>query len=380
MKSSATIFLRKDHQKPDGSYTIYLRVIINRKKKDHSLQISVPEKYWNEKKCEVKGSWTDSHRHNLRIKKSLKKAADILFDHEIKDKHLNIFEFDRLYNNNSNNSKSFYDFVEKQIDLNTGKFSAGTIRTYETQLSKLKKFRTNLEFGQIDIQFIQEYESYMAKTLKNNENTRTKSLKFLSQIINKAIAEGIVEENPFAKNNRKFKRIDGNREYLTLKEIDKLEKLLTSGELKKNKAGVLEYFLFSCYTGLRYSDINQLRYKHISDGKVSIVTEKTKKKVIIPIIKRPEKFLKDGPPEQPVFKVLKDQPTNRYLKEICSDANITKTISFHCSRHSFATNSLELGIPIEVVKSILGHSELRETLIYAKTTNKAIEEAMKKWE
>jgi integrase len=287
--------------------------------------------------------------------------------------------FDKHYKNDSYNSKSFYNYIEKQIRLHIGKFSEGTIHTYKTQLSKLQKYKPRLEFGHIDVDFIKEYDSYMSCTLENNESTRTKSLKFISQIINKAMVDGIVEENPFKKANIRFKRINSNREYLTLKELEVLEKLLAKSNLTKSKTNVLEYFLFSCYTGLRYSDVKQLRYKNIIDGNISIVTKKTQKKVEIPLIPQAKRFVGKGLPEQKVFRVISDQPTNRYLKVICEDAGIKKHISFHCSRHTFATNCLELGISIEVLKELLGHSELRETLLYAKTTNKKKAEAMRKW-
>jgi integrase len=379
MKSSASIFLRKDYQKTDGTNPIYLRIIISGKKKDYSLGVSVLEKHLNAKKYEIKAAHEDSFRFNLLIQKELKKAKDIFFNYAIRDKYLSIPDFDKHYKNDSYNSKSFYNYIEKQIRLHIGKFSEGTIHTYKTQLSKLQKYKPRLEFGHIDVDFIKEYDSYMSCTLENNESTRTKSLKFISQIINKAMVDGIVEENPFKKANIRFKRINSNREYLTLKELEVLEKLLAKSNLTKSKTNVLEYFLFSCYTGLRYSDVKQLRYKNIIDGNISIVTKKTQKKVEIPLIPQAKRFVGKGLPEQKVFRVISDQPTNRYLKVICEDAGIKKHISFHCSRHTFATNCLELGISIEVLKELLGHSELRETLLYAKTTNKKKAEAMRKW-
>jgi len=92
--------------------------------------------------------------------------------------------------------------------------------------------------------------------------------------------------------------------------------------------------------------------------------------VRIPLINRSKPLIPENKPfisrEQKVFHVLTDQPTNRYLKRIMKHSEIDKLISFDCSRHTFATNGLSLGIPLEVIKSLLGHTDIKTNLIYAK--------------
>jgi integrase len=380
MGNSTQLFLRKDYTKKDGTNPIYLRVIINREKKDYSLNISVLPKHWNSKKSAIKLAAPISVQSNLLLQKYIQKAKDIIFKHTIEDKYLNLYEFDKLFKSNSFNNKSFYDFVEKQIKTQKGILTPGTLHIYETQLSKLKQFRISLDFGQIDIPFLKEYENYMATTLNNNINTISKSLSFIRNILNKAIQEGIINENIFNKHKYKLRHAQTKREYLTMSEIEKLEKLLVNKELKPNKENVLKYFLFSCYTGLRYGDVKKLKYKDLENNTVRIITEKKKKPVEIPLSQKAIALAGSGLDNLPVFKVLTDQPTNRYLKEICKTAGIKKNISFHCSRHTFATNCVEMGIPIQVVKELLAHSDIKETLIYAKTTLRAKEEAIRKWE
>ncbi len=377
MGYSAQLYLRTDYTKKNGTNPIYLRIIINRKKKDYSLNISVLPKHWNSKKDEIKMAANDAIQNNLIIQNNLQKAKDIFFDFQIKDKYLNIFEFDRLFNNASFNSQCFYQFANKQIELESGKFSNGTIGTWKTQVSKLIKFRSQLDFGQLDITFIKEYEAYMIKNLSNNENTVSKSMAFLKNMLNRAITEGIIEKNAF--DNYAIKKIQGKREYLNISEIAILEKLLYSNDINDSKKNVLRYFLFSCYTGLRYSDVKRLKHKHIVDGVLKITTQKTKKTVEFPLLPQALSLVDKGLDEMQVFKVLADQPTNRYLKDICTIAGIKKHISFHCSRHSFATNSVDLGVPLEVVQSILGHSEIRETQTYAKITDRQKQVVIDKW-
>jgi site-specific recombinase XerD len=107
---------------------------------------------------------------------------------------------------------------------------------------------------------------------------------------------------------------------------------------------------------------------------------KTKEYITIPLINKAKQLIPEGRFEnQTVFKVLSNQPTNRYLKEIISMAVISKQISFHCARHTFATNSLTLGIPIDIVSKVLGHKNLRTTQIYLHYQLDHITNEMQKW-
>ena len=223
------------------------------------------------------------------------------------------------------------------------------------------------------------YDQYLHQERSNNKNTRIKSLTFVRTFINKAILTGDLSENPI----KQFKigRIEGNREYLNSVEVDKLEQLLQSNKLKQNKANVLRYFLFSCYTGQRYSDIQKLKFSDITNELISIRMTKTQDFVKIPIIPKAIKLLPktNSFEKQKVFKVLSDQATNRYLKDIMLQAGINKTISFHCARHTFATLGLEVGIPVDVVSKLLGHTDLKTTQIYAKYGDKLKIKEMRKW-
>jgi integrase len=100
---------------------------------------------------------------------------------------------------------------------------------------------------------------------------------------------------------------------------------------------------------------------------------KTKDPVSIPLIDKAVKLIgeREGFDAQNVFRVPSNQVANRFLKEIATAAEIDKTVTFHVSRHTFATNSITLGIPIEVVSKLLGHTSLKNTMIYAKVVDGA---------
>jgi site-specific recombinase XerD len=124
---------------------------------------------------------------------------------------------------------------------------------------------------------------------------------------------------------------------------------------------------------LRFIDIQENKY-------LSVKMVKTKEKVTIPLIQKAKKLIpKKGFEKQKVFKVLTDQPTNRYLKDIMKVAKINKSISFHCSRHTFATVSKSLGIEYDVISKILGHTDIKTTKVYTKYELSHLEKEMEKW-
>jgi len=251
-----------------------------------------------------------------------------------------------------------------------------TFKSYKAQISKLKRFNEQISFSDLTPDFIHKYKIFLREELGNNENTTNKSLRILKVFINWAIEDELMEKNPFSR--IKTKHVDGKREFLNNYELKKLQDLYNRGTLKTNLHNVLQYFLFSCYTGLRYTDIKELKFKSIKkrtidDNNVDIIEifmHKTKMPVSIPITARarnimPKKYSKN----QYVFKVLTNQKTNQNLKEIIKIAGIDKNISFHSARHTMATTVLEMGIPIEVISKILGHTKLKTTQIYAKVND-----------
>jgi site-specific recombinase XerD len=192
-------------------------------------------------------------------------------------------------------------------------------------------------------------------------------------MVNRAKLQGLVKENPVM--SFKYKEKVGEREYLTKDEVRLLEDLLEKPETHFTIKKALVPFLFSCYTGLRYRDIFELRHKNIvtktdkenSALSIKFVMHKTKDLQEVPLNKKAIALI---PPktfdEDKVFRVYTNQPMNRFLKDGVELAGIKKTISFHCARHTFATLLLSAGVPIETVSKLLGHKDIKTTQIYAK--------------
>jgi site-specific recombinase XerD len=147
---------------------------------------------------------------------------------------------------------------------------------------------------------------------------------------------------------------------------------------------VRDMFLFSCFTGLAYADIKKLKRSEIGkgiDGKDWIFTsrQKTDTDSRIPLLPEAMTILKkyEGDPQcvnmDRAFPVMSNQRMNAYLKEIADCCGITKHLTFHIARHTFATTvTLSNGVPIETVSKMLGHRDLKTTQHYAKILDKKV--------
>jgi len=373
--------IQKDYTRENGTRNVFLRLTINRKSKYFPINVYVNPDYFSSGfENPVSRSDPDHGEKNILIDYYYIKAKKILFEYRIHNKVLTFSRFIQDFNNVSFGSNSFYDFSDKQTELLKGILAPNTIKNYKSQLDKIKEFRSELSFNDIDMDLITAFEGYIKRSKGNNKNTVIKSIKVIKTFLNRAVARGVIKENPIR--GYKLGTIEGNREFLTVDELNSIEKLYYENELKPGKSNVLRYFLFSCYTGLRYQDIKKLLFRDIINNEyISLQMIKTKEYVNIPLISKAKDLIPGkGFDNQNVFKVLTDQPTNRYLKEIMITAGIQKKISFHCSRHTFATVSKSLGIDYDVISKILGHTDIKTTKIYTRYELNYLSKEMEKWD
>lgn len=191
---------------------------------------------------------------------------------------------------------------------------------------------------------------------------------------------GIMKSDPFVKFDFHFDEVD--RGYLTQEELDRMEtKEFVSERLRQ----VRDIFVFSCYTGLSYIDIANLKGENVQtsfDGHEWIKIRRQKTQVVsnIRLLKIPKAILakyKGKQPDGKLLPVISNQKMNEYLNEIATLCNIGKHITFHVARHTFATTvTLSQGVPIETVSKMLIHNSIRTTQIYARIIEQKISEDM----
>jgi site-specific recombinase XerD len=359
--------LRTNRENVKGTYPLYLYANINKEVKFFTLNRFIPLSAWNEKRQEVRSSFKDWNLINDDISRYRAKAEEMRIAADKSEELISIIQFERVFRRGAKDLIDIFSYIEEDINQFGNIYAHATVKMYESQSRKLKKYCDKLKFHEITPLFWKQYDSYLI-SLDNNENTRWKAYRTLKTLINKAIQDGIIKTDPLR--GVKVRKPEGNRQYLNQEEVKKLENMY-SGVLKKDFKRVLQSFLFSCYTGLRFSDIKHLKNSNISyeNGHpyISLKQLKTNKLVEVPLGTKAQLYLSEkGTPDQPVFKMYGNQNTNRLLKDIMSLAGINKSISFHCARHTFATIALELSGDIAVVSKLCGHTKISTTQIYAK--------------
>jgi len=154
----------------------------------------------------------------------------------------------------------------------------------------------------------------------------------------------------------------GNRISLTPLEIKKAFGFYKSEYILENHRLILGYFLFSCMTGLRISDVQALTRNDIVDTDFSFVSKKTEKDQTIFINAKAKEIILTDP--NLFIKKFSDKHLNEEIKVIMHQLGITKKISFHVARHTFATSFIRMGGSVEKLQILLGHSDIKQTMIY----------------
>ena len=371
--------IRKDFQKKDNTTNILFRVTINRKTKLYKTNYCINPKYWDWKNNKVKFTYPLAIKLNNHLDENQIIIQNAFIDLEKSKKQINFRNFEIFYKTDSDDL-DFFHFANEYIKQLEGKMKKDVIRQYKGELTKIKKFQEYISLNDIDYNFLLNYEQYMHVSLNNKVNTVAKTYKRIRALLNIAQNKGLIKKNPFT--IYKIKSEPTKREFLIIEELEKLESLYKKPMLV-SQHNVLRYFLFGCYSGLRYEDMRQLRFRDVENNTISIKMEKTADYITIPISKKASNQIPEnlaGNKDSKVFNVISNQKTNCVLKEIMTVAEIDKNISFHCSRHTFATISLNIGIPIEIIQKLLGHSDIKTTQIYAKLLTKTKEDQMKKWD
>ncbi len=247
--------------------------------------------------------------------------------------------------------------------------------------------KPDLRLSEVDREFCRGFVAFL-RTCKSHRGKETISettarllMYRIAAAMDKAVVEGLIPNNPFrvleAKEKPKIRA--SRREFLTVEELKVLINTPCRCDIVKRA------FLFSCFTGLRYSDMKSLLWSEIhttADGKTLYIEHrqvKTKKTVTIPLSDEALRWMPkqvDGIDQ--VFHELKISTgtVEDVLKEWMKDCKIDKHITYHCSRHTAATTLLTLGANLYVVSKLMGHSCIQMTEVYAKIVDQKKVETM----
>jgi integrase len=235
-----------------------------------------------------------------------------------------------------------------------------------------------LMFADLNEKFLEEFKEYLLST-KSRKRTKTtlsqnSAVSYFNKVkaaLKQAYTDGILQTNLNAK-IKPIKTGETRREYLTIEELNKLVKTPCNNELLKRAA------LFSALTGLRFSDIQKMTWSELEyiEGQgyfLNFSQKKTKGVEVLPISEQAYSLCgTPGEPKEKVFEGLKYSAYhNKHLFQWIGAAGITKDITFHCFRHTYATLQLFNGTDIYTVSKMLGHKDLKTTQVYAKIVDEA---------
>lgn len=376
-------FVIKKEKNKQGLYPIYLRAFLKGKKIETATPVTIPLRDWSLRNQRVKSQNNYHERYNMILDAIDKKSIKLLVNNFLNEEYpLSLAQFkDRLLAlNHYSIEQSFTDYILGYLEENKTKFKIETWFGYKSQISKMLKFKKEILFSDINEKFINDYRQYMVNTLSNNENTASKSLRVLRTFVNISMRFGYLKTNPFQYTS--IKKVDGKRDFLSIEELNKITDYYSKDDFAQSiEKDILGYFLFACYTGLRYSDLKTFSMDSIIDNSIHLRMHKTGYLVNIPLSKKAKKFIPVTPFNNTcVFKIYCNKVTNRVLKKIGIELELNKKLTCHVARHTFATVSISLGIPIEVVSKLLGHTSIRTTQVYAKIVDTVKIKEMQKWD
>jgi integrase len=376
---------------------IYARITVNQKRANISLKYSVDIDMWDRNKARVKGSDENARIINhyleqvhLKLFQSYQQLSD-------EDKAITAQAIKARFFGEDKQHHTLQDIINYHNAKMEYKLHPDTMRHYKTNQKYIKRYLKK-EFKTDDIYlkdlsygFALGFENFLRAYQPNDyhrkigNNAIMKHIQRLRKIITLAYHLEWIDRDPFAK--FKPKLVKTKREFLSKAELQQIENLSVSIERLEI---VKDLFIFSCYTGIAYTDIMQLTKDNLILGidKVYwIITkrQKTGNEVKIPMLSK-AKVLVDkynGHPRTLVrntlFPNLSNQKINSYLKEIADLCGITKNLTFHMARHTFATTvTLSNGVPIETVSKLLGHTNITTTQIYARVIEQKVSEDMKR--
>ena len=373
---------------------IYVRITVNGLRDGFSSGKKIRVEHWNEetgfavRACKDAASIND---YITRTTKELEKCYNNLCDeHEdvtakmVKDEFLfkpepkpTLMQAFKVHND------EFGERVAK------GKGSAGTLGRYErlqkkTEAFLKKKFKANdIILEDIKYAFASGFYHYLLME-DIDENASMKYVKTLKQVITKAVNEGMILQNPIG--NFKCPYKDPDRDHL---EMDELIAMYNKKILCQRLAEVRDVYVFCCFTGYAFETVYALEPENVFtgvDGNLWITKNRAKSGTeetvpLLPIVLEIIEKYQEHPyciNENKLLPVNSNQRYNAYLKELADICGISKTLTTHTARHTFATTvTLENDVPIETVSKMLGHKDIRTTQIYARMTKRKISNNMK---
>lgn len=392
-KMNILFYPKKSERNDVGMVMLYARITINGKRGEFSLGRRIDEQRWDSRGGKLRGTTTEVSNFN-RFLDNVKNRLYDIYDSLLKEREdISATIIKNIYLGKEGKEYMLLEIFQEhndEIESLLGKgFTKGTLQRYKAAYKHVSAYiiqnyhRNDIPVRRVDHKFITGLEFFLKSQRNCEHNTAIKYVVNFKKIMRIALANEWITKDPFFHWKASWKTKE--KQYLTQAELDALrdkKSFLPRLDL------VRDVFVFCCYTGLAYSDVQQLKEEHIiigvnGDRWIKMPRKKTKAISSIPLLAPAEEiilkyrnhpYVLDG---KAVLPVLTNQKSNAYLKEIADVCGINKNLTTHLARHTFATTvTLSNGVSISTVSKMLGHRSLKTTQIYAKVLDSKIAEEM----
>lgn len=375
--------------KADQTHSLLLRVTIKRQIKRKSINRSIFKKDFNSKARYGKWINTSCYNHkqlNKHLKSVLSRAEDTHSELLKRGADISFNSFFSLYDK-EDSMPSFIDFMKMEVVRYEAQNKIREADKILCTIDKMTKFNKgrDIKFSDLTYDFLSEYEKHLREVRGNGQNTIFNNMKVIKRRVFNAIKDEIIsyDNNPFLKYSIKGQPV--KKERLTIDEISKLENLAIQS--KKPLWHVRNYFLFSLYmAGIRFSDLAQLKWDNINNGRLEYRMDKTKDITSLELHKKALQILdlykERQDSEEYIFPIIdtkkeilnlrgfkkhissRNALINKHLKKLMPLINTKTNISTHIARHSFSSLAIANDVPVTTLQSLLGHSDLKTTQMY----------------
>lgn len=361
-KVTFRVILRKE-KKTKAGYPVAIQCFVNGARVVIPLSIKVEQKYFDKAREIIKSSHPDHGAFNEIISNARSRAWRILAEANTKDYRLDRESFRSQFTL----TVSDYDFVtfwEKEIESRKPLLERGTYNQHVSALRKFKRFRKSMPFDKIDSLLPEDYERFLRKE-GNNINTIACAHKNVKTYIKLAIKRGINIINPY--NDYKVKKGSGRIIHLTLLEQKMLLEKYATGQLPETLRISVLVFLCQSFTSLRISDIKAIVPSWVQNGELRFTPYKNRRsqklvsfglsKIGLDLLQQLFDYKRNGT-------IKSEQKINQDIKMAAALCGISKRITTHTARHTFATTFLTIGGQVDVLQQIMGHSSISTTIRY----------------
>ncbi len=348
-------FFLKNEPDKNGFCPIYINVRINSKRARFPVDIKIKSENWDKEKRMVFGI-PEAQDYNLILKQIDSQITNIKIQHRLSEIPLTMENFSEQLKN----APPGYDLVQFfHHVISIQDLSESSKIKHKGIINKLKESKLSALFADINLMWFDKYRAYL-KAIGNNSSTINTNVSIIKKYLKIAKDYGIkIYVNL---DNVKVGTTAGRIVWLKETEIEKLEDFYFSKFIPDHLKLSLGYFLFSCYTGLRISDVLVRNRNDFKTEILEFISIKTKTRQLIGISDKCRKIIDEN--EFLFVETKTENNINLQLKTVANRCGIKKNLHFHVARHSFATNYLLKGGKVENLQKLLGHSKISTTMKY----------------